>query len=57
MAYCSRPQQSWAPQPNPERRVALKTIRQELSSPRLRERFAHEARFLAALEHPGIARV
>jgi tetratricopeptide (TPR) repeat protein/tRNA A-37 threonylcarbamoyl transferase component Bud32 len=44
-------------QPNPERRVALKTIRQELSSPRLRERFAHEARFLAALEHPGIARV
>lgn len=44
-------------QPNPERRVALKTIRQELSNPRLRERFAHEARFLAALEHPGIARV
>ncbi len=44
-------------QPSPERRVALKTIRQELSSPRLRERFAHEARFLAALEHPGIARV
>ncbi|MCP5475179.1 MAG: serine/threonine protein kinase [Rhodanobacteraceae bacterium] len=44
-------------QPNPERRVALKTIRQELASPRLRERFAHEARFLAALEHPGIARV
>ncbi|MCB1613429.1 MAG: protein kinase, partial [Xanthomonadales bacterium] len=40
-----------------ERRVALKTIRQELASPRLRERFAHEARFLAALEHPGIARV
>ncbi|MBL8246442.1 MAG: serine/threonine protein kinase [Rhodanobacteraceae bacterium] len=44
-------------QPNPERRVALKTIRQELVSPRLRERFEHEARFLAALEHPGIARV
>ncbi len=44
-------------QANPERRVALKTIRQELASPRLRERFAHEARFLAALEHPGIARV
>jgi eukaryotic-like serine/threonine-protein kinase len=44
-------------QPNPERRVALKTIRQELSNPRLRERFAHEVRFLAALEHPGIARV
>ncbi len=44
-------------QPNPERRVALKTIRQELSSPRLLERFQHEARFLAALEHPGIARV
>ncbi|GMU44120.1 MAG: tetratricopeptide repeat protein [Xanthomonadales bacterium] len=44
-------------QPNPERRVALKTIRQELVGPRLRERFEHEARFLAALEHPGIARV
>jgi eukaryotic-like serine/threonine-protein kinase len=44
-------------QQNPERRVALKTIRPELLTPRMRERFTHEARFLAALEHPGIARI
>lgn len=46
-----------AEQAQPRRRVALKTIRPELLSDRLRERFEHEARFLAALSHPAIAQI
>jgi tetratricopeptide (TPR) repeat protein/tRNA A-37 threonylcarbamoyl transferase component Bud32 len=46
-----------AQQAQPRRLVALKTIRPELLSARLRERFDHEARFLAALDHPAIARI
>lgn len=46
-----------AEQQSPRRRVALKTIRPELLNDRLRERFAHEARFLAALNHPAIAQI
>ncbi len=46
-----------AEQPEPQRLVALKTLRADGWGAGLRERFAHEARFLAALNHPGIARI
>ena len=46
-----------AEQAQPRRLVALKTIRPEMLSDKLRERFEHEARFLAALSHPAIARI
>lgn len=46
-----------AEQQAPRRRVALKTIRADRLTPMLRARFDHEARFLAALDHPVIARV
>lgn len=39
------------------RRVAVKLIRPECTTPSLLERFARERRTLAALEHPGIARL
>ena len=37
--------------------AAVKFVHSELLSPRLRERFAAERQALAALEHPGIARL
>lgn len=46
-----------AEQQEPQRLVALKTLRADGWGAGLRERFAHEARFLAALNHPGIARI
>jgi tetratricopeptide (TPR) repeat protein/tRNA A-37 threonylcarbamoyl transferase component Bud32 len=46
-----------AQQAQPRRLVALKTIRPDLLNARLLERFEHEARFLAALDHPAIARI
>ncbi len=44
-------------QDHPRRRVALKVIRPDLISPRLRQRFGREIRLLAHLQHPGIAHV
>lgn len=46
-----------AEQEQPRRLVALKTIRPDLLNARLRERFEHEAQFLAVLDHPAIARI
>ncbi|NNF59131.1 MAG: serine/threonine protein kinase, partial [Rhodothermaceae bacterium] len=40
-----------------DRQVALKLIRGGLADPALRERFLHEQRVLARLEHPHIARL
>ncbi|MCA9311552.1 MAG: serine/threonine protein kinase, partial [Phycisphaerales bacterium] len=46
-----------AEQDRPRRTVALKAIRPELSTERLRRRFEHEAEVLGRLIHPGIARI
>jgi eukaryotic-like serine/threonine-protein kinase len=40
-----------------ERRVALKQIRPEIAGAALRERFRHEARAVAQLDHPAIVRI
>ncbi|MBX3372875.1 MAG: serine/threonine protein kinase [Phycisphaeraceae bacterium] len=40
-----------------ERDVAVKVLRTELATPSLRARFRAEARLLARMNHPGIARV
>ncbi len=39
------------------KRVALKLIKQGMSSPEVRRRFDDERQILAGLEHPGIARI
>ena len=39
------------------RRVALKLVRRELATPLLVQRFLRERQILAALQHPGIARL
>jgi tetratricopeptide (TPR) repeat protein len=39
------------------RRVAVKVLKTQLASPEMRLRFAAEARLLARLDHPGIARI
>lgn len=44
-------------QDHPRRRVALKVVRPDLLSARMRQRFGREVRLLAHLQHPGIARV
>lgn len=46
-----------AEQDNPRRLVALKLIRSDLATPALLTRFEHEAKFLARLQHPGIAQI
>lgn len=46
-----------ARQIEPDRRVALKTLRAGLDSPAAVQRFVYEARVLARLTHPGIAQV
>ena len=46
-----------ARQLEPERRVALKTLRAGLDSAEAQQRFIYEARILARLTHPGIAQV
>ena len=46
-----------AQQEHPNRRVALKIVKQELASPPMLRRFEHEATLLGQLEHPGIARI
>jgi tetratricopeptide (TPR) repeat protein len=46
-----------AEQDRPSRRVALKLLWAELSSPKLQRRFELEGELLARLDHPGIARV
>ena len=43
--------------PNTNRLVALKLLNANLDSGDLRERFAREARALAALNHPNIAQI
>ena len=46
-----------AKQENPRRSVALKVLREELSSPQHRMRFHYESQILARLKHPAIAQV
>lgn len=46
-----------AEQANPRRRVALKVVRPGAATFELLRRFEFEARVLALLEHPGIARI
>jgi len=46
-----------AEQQNPRRPVALKVLRPAVVSERTLQRFADEARLLARLDHPGIARI
>lgn len=46
-----------AVQDSPARRVALKVIRPDAVSPETRARFGLEARVLARLDHPGVAKV
>ena len=46
-----------AEQESPRRRVALKLIRAEGTTPKLLRRFEHEAELLGRLQHPGIAQV
>lgn len=46
-----------ARQHEPERKVALKIIKNGLASPDLRRRFERETRALAQLHHPGIAQI
>ena len=43
--------------PNTNRLVALKLLNATLDSTELRERFAREARALAALNHPNIVNI
>lgn len=47
--------EAWRDDGHYRQRVALKCMRQELSSPRLVDSFLREREALAALEHPGIA--
>ena len=44
-------------QDRPERTVAVKVIRQGITSEKTLRRFEREAEFLAKLQHPGIARI
>ncbi len=46
-----------ASQQDPARRVALKVMRQGLSSPSARNRFHFESELLGRLQHPGIAQI
>jgi|GEM_PF-3422088 len=46
-----------ARQQRPDRTVAVKVIRQGITSARTLRRFEREAEFLAKLQHPGIARI
>ncbi|MSR61583.1 MAG: serine/threonine protein kinase [Planctomycetes bacterium] len=46
-----------AEQDSPRRRVALKILQRGLHSPAALQRFLDEARALALLDHPGVARV
>lgn len=46
-----------ATQDKPERRVALKVLKQSLPSDRARRRFELEAETLGRLQHPGIAQI
>ncbi|MCI0365719.1 MAG: serine/threonine-protein kinase [Phycisphaerales bacterium] len=46
-----------AEQDQPRRRVALKVIRPEMVTPRLRHRFRQEVHALGQLTHPGIAQI
>jgi tRNA A-37 threonylcarbamoyl transferase component Bud32 len=46
-----------AVQDRPERTVAVKVIRQGITSERTLRRFEREAEFLAKLQHPGIAQI
>jgi tetratricopeptide (TPR) repeat protein/predicted Ser/Thr protein kinase len=46
-----------AEQEQPRRTVALKVIRPGAASPRMLDRFRHEAELLARLQHPGIAQI
>lgn len=46
-----------AEQENPKRPVALKVLRPAVVSARALQRFTDEARLLARLDHPGIARI
>ncbi len=46
-----------AVQETTRRRVALKVVRSDLSSEKVRRRFEREARLLAHLHHPGIAQI
>ena len=46
-----------AEQTSPQRRVALKVLREELATPGARRRFEFEAEVLGRLQHPGIARI
>ena len=47
----------WPTTPTPSRLVALKLLNATLDSTELRERFAREARALAALNHPNIVNI
>jgi hypothetical protein len=46
-----------AVQDRPERSVAVKVIRQGITSEKILQRFEREAEFLAKLRHPGIAQI
>ena len=46
-----------AEQQNPRRTVALKVVKPGLTAPKLLRRFDREAKALARLQHPGIARI
>ena len=46
-----------ARQERPDRLVALKLLRSDLTVPRLLRRFEHEAEILGRLQHPGIAQI
>ncbi|MCA8960476.1 MAG: protein kinase [Planctomycetes bacterium] len=46
-----------AEQEHPRRLVALKVLREEMTSPELLRRFEYETQILAQLRHPGIAQV
>ena len=46
-----------AQQQNPDRTVALKTLRSGLRSPGMLRRFQREIRLLGQLQHPGIAQI
>jgi tetratricopeptide (TPR) repeat protein/tRNA A-37 threonylcarbamoyl transferase component Bud32 len=46
-----------AEQERPKRRVAIKVVQPGLATPKILQRFEHEAQFLARLKHPGIAQI